>query len=145
MTQKWYTTKFVIANKTKIVANNIQLHSDWLQMTRFLIVVASSSWNNPSGMVEPIIFIFIFCYWRTKILWNVHQTSHICQLLFFLLKDWSNNILSTYHYILHQYVFKFTLCFIRFLMKLVKFIMVKVNNPLIYMDKLLWTCEFINS
>jgi hypothetical protein len=32
---------------------------------------------------------------------------------------------------LHQYASKFTLCFIRFWMKLNKFTMVKVGNPLI--------------
>jgi hypothetical protein len=38
MAQKLYNTKFVVVNVTKIVA--CQLHSDWLQMTRFLVVLA---------------------------------------------------------------------------------------------------------
>jgi hypothetical protein len=38
---------------------------------------------------------------------------------------------------LHQYVFKFTLGFIKFWMKLDKFIMVKMGNPLVNKDELL--------
>jgi hypothetical protein len=45
---------------------------------------------------------------------------------------------------LHQYVFKFILCFIKFRMKLNKFIIVKVGNLLINKEKLLWIGEFIN-
>jgi hypothetical protein len=48
-------------------------------------------------------------------------------------------------YILHQYASKFTLCFIRFLVKLNKFTMVKIGSLSINMDKLLWTSEFINN
>ncbi len=36
---KIYNTKFVVTNMTKIVTNDNQLHSDWLQMTRFLVVI----------------------------------------------------------------------------------------------------------
>jgi len=46
---------------------------------------------------------------------------------------------------LHQYASKFTLCFTRFSMKLNKFIIVKVGNPLVNMDQLLWKNESINS
>jgi hypothetical protein len=46
---------------------------------------------------------------------------------------------------LQQYASKFTLCFIKFWMKLDKFTMVKVDNLLINGDQLLWTSEFINN
>jgi hypothetical protein len=46
---------------------------------------------------------------------------------------------------LHQYVSKFTMCFIRFWMKLNKFTMVKMANPLIKGNQLLQIGEFINS
>jgi uncharacterized protein YhbP (UPF0306 family) len=36
MAHKLYNTKFVVTNMTKIVV--CQLHNDWLQMTRFLVV-----------------------------------------------------------------------------------------------------------
>jgi hypothetical protein len=47
-------------------------------------------------------------------------------------------------HILHQYAFKFTLCFTRFLVNLNKFTMVKVGNPFTNGDELLWTSEFTN-
>jgi len=46
---------------------------------------------------------------------------------------------------LHQYASQFTLCFISFKVKLDKFTMVKVANPIINGDQLLQTCEFNNS
>jgi hypothetical protein len=33
MAQKLYNTKFVAANMIEIIANDSQLHSDWLQTT----------------------------------------------------------------------------------------------------------------
>jgi len=38
MAQKLYDIKFLVTNMTKIFTNDNQLHSDWLQMTRFLVV-----------------------------------------------------------------------------------------------------------
>jgi hypothetical protein len=38
MAQKLYDIKFLVTNMTKIITNDNQLHSDWLQMTRFLVV-----------------------------------------------------------------------------------------------------------
>jgi hypothetical protein len=38
MVEKLYNTKFIVANMTKIVANDNQLHSDWLQKIEFLVV-----------------------------------------------------------------------------------------------------------
>ncbi len=45
MPKNLYNTKFTIANMTKIVANDNQLHNDWLQMTGFLIVIEISTIN----------------------------------------------------------------------------------------------------
>jgi hypothetical protein len=39
MAEKLYNTKFIVANMTKIVANDNQLHNDWLQATGFLVVM----------------------------------------------------------------------------------------------------------
>ncbi len=39
MGQKIYNNKFAIANMANIVANNNQLQSDWLQTTRFLLML----------------------------------------------------------------------------------------------------------
>jgi hypothetical protein len=46
---------------------------------------------------------------------------------------------------LHQNASKFTMCFIRFWVKLNIFTMDKVINPLINMDQLLWTSELTNN
>jgi hypothetical protein len=52
MVENLYNTKFIVANMTEIVANDnqlhascmpvaCQLHSDWLQTTRFLVVLVT--------------------------------------------------------------------------------------------------------
>jgi hypothetical protein len=55
MAHKLYNTKFVVANMTKIVANDNQLHSDQLQMTRFLVVKASC--KIPFFLIMLVIFL----------------------------------------------------------------------------------------
>jgi hypothetical protein len=50
-----------------------------------------------------------------------------------------------HYHTLHQYASKFTLIFIEFWVKLNKFKMLKVGNPLINKDELLRTSEFTNS
>ncbi len=42
MAQKLYNTKFVAANMIEIIANDSQLHSDWLQTTWFLVVTTKT-------------------------------------------------------------------------------------------------------
>jgi hypothetical protein len=41
MAQKLYNIKFVVTNMTKIVVNDSQLRSDYLQTRRFLVVVCT--------------------------------------------------------------------------------------------------------
>jgi hypothetical protein len=75
-------------------------------------------------------------------IWHVHleiNALKMMSLFTFPCSPWHH-----YH-TLHQYASKFILFFLKFWVKLNKSKMLKVGNPLMNRDKLLWTSEFKNS